>query len=103
MNLLHVLLLVLILRTVLAIDIALYHIRDQSDKQFIIYSDSLSVLRSLKNLDHRNPFNKFLENIITFQLSKKLFFVGFLAMLAFMVMNLPILKLNLLYCYRSPT
>ena len=25
-----------------AIDIALYHIRDQSEKQFIIYSDSLS-------------------------------------------------------------
>ena len=24
-----------------AIDIALYHIRDQSEKQFIIYSDSL--------------------------------------------------------------
>ena len=37
-----------------AIDIALYHIRDQPEKQFIIYSDSLSVLRSLKNLDHRN-------------------------------------------------
>ena len=63
------LLLVQILRTVLdyltivlflplkpkAIDIALYHIRDQPEKQFIIYSDSLSVLRSLKNLDHRNP------------------------------------------------
>ena len=28
---------------------------DQPKKQFIIYSDSLSVLRSLKNLDHRNP------------------------------------------------
>ena len=38
-----------------AIDISLYHIRDQPEKQFIIYSDSLSVLRSLKNLDHRNP------------------------------------------------
>ena len=38
-----------------AIDIALYHIRDQPEKQFIIYSDSLSVLRSLKNLDYRNP------------------------------------------------
>ena len=38
-----------------AIDIAVYHIRDQPEKQFIIYSDSLSVLRSLKNLDHRNP------------------------------------------------
>ena len=33
-----------------AIDIALYHIRDQSEKQFIIYSDSLSVLKSLKDL-----------------------------------------------------
>ena len=38
-----------------SIDIALYHIRDQPEKQFIIYSDSLSVLRSLKNVDHRNP------------------------------------------------
>ena len=38
-----------------AIDIALYHIRDQPEKQFIIYSDSLSVFRSLKHLDHRNP------------------------------------------------
>ena len=32
-----------------------YHIRDQSEKQFIIYSDSLSVLKSLKDLHHRNP------------------------------------------------
>ena len=38
-----------------AIDIALYHIRDQSEKQFIIYSDSLSVLKSLKDVHHRNP------------------------------------------------
>ena len=30
-----------------AIDIALYHIRDQPEKQFIIYLDSLSVLKSL--------------------------------------------------------
>ena len=35
--------------------IALYHIRDQSEKQFIIYSDSLSVLKSLKDLHRRNP------------------------------------------------
>ena len=38
-----------------AINIALYHIRYQPEKQFIIYSDYPSVLRSLKNLDHRNP------------------------------------------------
>ena len=38
-----------------AIDIALYHIRDQPEKQLIIYSAPLSVLRSLKNLEHRNP------------------------------------------------
>ncbi|MCG7877158.1 MAG: reverse transcriptase domain-containing protein [Candidatus Thiodiazotropha endolucinida] len=38
-----------------AIDIALYHIRDQSEKQFIIYSDSLSVLKSLRDPQHRNP------------------------------------------------
>ena len=31
-----------------AIGIALDHIRDQPEKLFIIYSDSLSVLRSLK-------------------------------------------------------
>ena len=31
-----------------AINTALYHIRDQSEKQFIIYSDSLFVLKSLK-------------------------------------------------------
>ena len=38
-----------------AIDIALYHIRDQSEKQSI-YSDSLSVLKSfIKDLHHRNP------------------------------------------------
>ena len=33
-----------------AVDIAIYHIRDQSEKQFIIYPDSLSVLKSLKDL-----------------------------------------------------
>ena len=33
----------------MAIDITLYHIRDQPEKLFINYSDSLSVLRSLKN------------------------------------------------------
>ena len=38
-----------------AIDIALYHIRYQSEKQFIINSDYLSVLKSLKDLHHRNP------------------------------------------------
>ena len=88
-----------------AIDIALYHIRDQPEKQFIIYSDSLSVLRSLKNLDHKNPLvQQILENIITFQLLRKLFFfVGFQATLKFVVMNLLIWKLNLLYHYRSPT
>ena len=66
---LHVVLLVQILRTVLDyLTIVLFlplkprllilHfiiIRDQPEKQFIIYSDSLSVLCSLKNLDHRNP------------------------------------------------
>ena len=38
-----------------AIDIALYHIRDQPEKQFINYSDFFSVLKSLNNLDDRNP------------------------------------------------
>ena len=32
-----------------------YHIRDQSEKHFIIYSDSFSVLKSLKDLHQRNP------------------------------------------------
>ena len=87
-----------------AIDIALYHIRDRPEKQFIIYSDSLSVLRSLKNLDHRNPIiQQFLEYIITFQLLRKLFFVGFQTTLTFVITNLLIWKRNLLYRYRSPT
>ena len=38
-----------------AVDIALYHIIDQSEKQFVIYSDSVSVLKSLEDLHHRNP------------------------------------------------
>ena len=71
-----------------AIDIALYHIRDQSEKQFIIYSDSLSVLKSLKDLHHRNPLiQQILKNIITFQFQKKLYFVGFPARLIFVEMN----------------
>ena len=54
------LLLVQILRTVLdyltiVLFLPLKPIRDQPEKQFIIYSESLSVLRSLKNSDHRNP------------------------------------------------
>ena len=38
-----------------AIDIAFYRIRNQEGKQFIIFSDSLSVLKSSKNLNHSNP------------------------------------------------
>ena len=38
-----------------AFDSTLYDIRDQPEHQLIIYSDSLSVLRSLTNLAHRNP------------------------------------------------
>ena len=48
-------------------------------------------------------FNKFLENLITFHLLRKLFFVGFQATLTFVVTNLLIWKLNLLYHYRLPT
>ena len=71
-----------------AIDIALYHIRDQPEKQFIIYSDSLSVLKSLKDLHHRNPLiQQILKNIIIFPLQKKLYFVGFPATLIFVEMN----------------
>ena len=102
------LLLVQILRTVLdyltivlfltaeakAIDIALYHIRDQPEKQFIIYSDSLSVLRSLKNLDHRNPLIQQIFRKYNYLASfKEIVFVGFQAQNT----------LNLLYHYRSPT
>ena len=87
-----------------ATDIALYHIRDQPEKQFIIYSDSLSVLRSLKNLDHRNPLiQQILRKFNYLHLLGKLFFVGFQATLTFVVTNLLIWKLNLLYHYRLPT
>ena len=72
-----------------AIDIALYDIRDQSEKQFIIYSNSLSVLKSLKDLHHRNPLIQQIlkKNIITLQFQKKLYFVGFPATLIFVEMN----------------
>ena len=60
-----------------AIDIALYHIRVQPEKQFIIYSDSLSVLRSFKNLDHRNPLiQQVFRNVISFPLLRKLFLLA---------------------------
>ena len=89
-----------------AIDIALYHIRDKPEKRFIIYSDSLSVKRSFKNLEDRNPliqqiFRKY--NYLSAFKEIVCFFVGFPATLTFVVTNLPIWKLNLLYHYRSPT
>ena len=87
-----------------AIDIALYHIRDQPEKQFIIYSDSLSVLRSLKNLDHRNPLIQQIFRKYNYLSSfKEIVLVGFQATLTFVVTNLLIWKLNLLYHYQSPT
>ena len=58
-----------------AIDIALYHIRDQSEKQFIIYSDSLSVLKSLKDLHHRNPLiQQILKKYYYLSVSKEIVF-----------------------------
>ena len=84
--------------------IGLYHIRDQPEKQFIIYSDSLSVLRSLKNLDHRNPLiQQILRKYNYLSSCKEIVFVGFQATLIFVVTNLLIWKLNMLYHYRSPT
>ena len=87
-----------------AIDIALYHIRDQPEQQFIIYSDSLSVLRYLKNLDHRNPLIQQIFRKYNYLSSfKEIVFCWFQATLTFVVTNLLIWKLNLLYHYRSPT
>ena len=58
-----------------AIDIALYHIRDQSEKQLIIYSDSLSVLKSLKDLHHRNPLiQQLLKKYYYLSVSKEIVF-----------------------------
>ena len=58
-----------------AIDIALYHIRDQSEKQFIIYSDSLSVLKSLKDLHHKNPLiQQILKKYYYLSVSKEIVF-----------------------------
>ena len=58
-----------------AVDIALYHIRDQSEKQFIIYSDSLSVLKSLKDLHHRNPLiQQILKKYYYLSVSKEIVF-----------------------------
>ena len=81
-----------------AIDIALYHIRDQPEKQFIIYSDSLSVLRFLKNLDHRNPLiQQIFRKYNYLSAFKEIVFVCFQATLTFVVTYLLIWKLNLLY------
>ena len=52
-----------------------YHIRDQSEKQFIIYSDSLSVLKSLKDLHHRNPLiQQILKKYYYLSVSKEIVF-----------------------------
>ena len=84
-----------------AIDIALYHIRDQPEKHFIIYSDSLSVSRSLKNLDRRNPLIQQIHRKYNFLSAfKEIVSVCFPATLTFVVTNLLIWKLNLLYHYR---
>ena len=67
-----------------AIHIALYHIRDQPEKQFIIYLDSLSVLKSGKNLDHRNPLIQQMFRKYNYLLAfKEIVFVGFQASLTF--------------------
>ena len=72
-----------------AIDIALYHIRDQPETQFIIYSDSLSVLRCLKNLDHRNPLiQQILRKYNYLSAFKEIVFVGFPATLTFELADL---------------
>ena len=87
-----------------AIDIALYHIRDQPEKQFIIYSDSLSVLRSLNNLDHRNPLIQQIFRKYNYLSSfKEIVFCWLPSHTNIVVTNLLIWKLNLLYHYRSPT
>ena len=58
-----------------AIDIALYHIRDQSEKQFIIYSDSHSVLKYLKDLHHWNPLiQQILNKYYYLSVSKEIIF-----------------------------
>ena len=58
-----------------AVDIALYHIRDQSEKQFIIYSDSLSVLKLLKDLHHGNPLiQQILKKYYYLSVSKEIIF-----------------------------
>ena len=58
-----------------AIDIALNHIRDQSEKQFVIYSDSLSELKFLKDLHHRNPLiQQILKKYYYLSVSKEIIF-----------------------------
>ena len=63
-----------------AIDIAIYHIRNQEEKQFIIFSDSLSVLKSLKNLNHSNPFiQQILRKYFYLSISKEIIFCWLLS------------------------
>ena len=58
-----------------AIDVAFCHVGDQPEKQFIIYSDSLSVLGSLKDLHHRNPLiQQILKEYCYLSVSKEIVF-----------------------------
>ena len=71
-----------------SIDIALYHIRDQSENQFIIYSDSLSVLKSHKDLHHRNPLiQQILKKYYYLSVSKEIVFCWLPIHVIFVEMN----------------
>ena len=63
-----------------AIDLALDFISTcDANNKFIIFSDSLSVLKAMNHTSSKNPqIQKLLENVMSFKLIKKLFSVGFL-------------------------
>ena len=63
-----------------AIDLALDFISTcDANNKFIIFSDSLSVLKAMNHTSQRiHRFRNFQKNVMSFKLIKKLFSVGFL-------------------------
>ena len=77
-----------------AIDLALDHIANcETSNKFVIFSDSLSVLKSLDHTSSKIPkFKNYLKNIMIYQNLMKKFTVGSLATLALLAMKVWIKK-----------
>ena len=63
-----------------AVDLAIDFISTcDANNKFIIFSDSLSVMKAINHTSSKNPqIQKLLKNVMSFYFIKKLFSVGFL-------------------------